>query len=170
MESEANVFDPFMESQEIWESFCSNPIWNGETQEYGFIDNDNEFHSVPVEEPTKNIQKWQEENSNCLVEVPEDIVKKIQPYDQTSEYTDRQDFLPSQIAIPTDTGYYFQDSSFVKSFLCSLQGVSNSRQLSGTLIIPAKFCTRLRSGPANHSTMTYCYYVPEEVLSCAPLE
>ena len=170
MESEADVFDPFMESQEVWDQFCSNPLWNGETQEYGFIDDSNEFKPVPTEPPTQPVAQWQEQTGNSLVEVPKNIVANIKPVDPTEEYTDRQDFLPSQIAIPTDTGYYFRDSSFAKSFLCSLQGVSNSRQLTGSIIIPAKFCTRLRSGPANHSTMTYCYYVPEELLSCAPLE
>lgn len=169
MSDSAENFDPFMESQEEWENFVNQPFYDPETQEFGYYE-DEQFHTVQTAPLSENVVNFINEPRSDPTPVPKTIASQIQPDDPTQQFDDRTQFIPTPMFVPLEDGtIYFKDSAFAKSFLCSTQGVTHPKLLTGCIIIPAKFVSRLRSGPATHGSQTWCYYAPENLMSVTPI-
>lgn len=163
-ETDDILFDPFNEINDDWDHFMEDPKYYPETENFGYISGD-EFNCVhPISSPALETFKKEYNEYDSIVDVPSNIARTMQPEDPTQLFEDRSEFIPNKIAVPKDEGiFFFPDSAFAKSFLCSIQNVKHPKNLSGFIIIPAKYVTRLRSGPSNHKELTKCLYVPTTI-------
>lgn len=169
MSDSAENFDPFMESQQEWDNFVNEPYYVPETQEFGFYDEE-QFHPIKTTSLSQPVIKFINESGSNPTPVPKAIASQIQPDDPTEQFDDRTQFIPTPMFVPQEDGtIYFKDSAFAKSFLCSTQGVTHPKFLTGCIIIPAKFVSRLRSGPATHGSQTWCYFAPENLMSISQI-
>ena len=73
---------------------------------------------------------------------------------------DPTDIMPTYTHKKLGDYIYFPDCSFAGPHLRSEQECK-TKELGGYLILPAKYCTRIRSRQANHNVPTPVLYVPQ---------
>ena len=77
------------------------------------------------------------------------------------EVSDPVDIVPDSIFQIVDDGIYFKDSAFVSATLTSLQQCRR-KDVQGYIIMPARYCSRIRSRAANHNVPTPVFFITEE--------
>lgn len=76
---------------------------------------------------------------------------------------DPQDVMPERFFQKLDPFIYFNDTAFAGTYLRSDQNCSN-RDLSGYVLLPARYISRIRSRFSNHSKPTDCAWLPSELV------
>lgn len=158
-----SYFDPF---DEIIESpFYYNPSYN----DYGFFNSDNEWVSSPLGEDV--IAQTLDAMIQQTPDPPEEQVNaqlqaQLQQQHQNTGPEDRSDILPNVIFKHVSDGcIFFPDLAFARSTISSLQSVSKSKDLKGYFLIPARFISRIRSGPGCHNKQTSGLFLSPELHS-----
>lgn len=73
--------------------------------------------------------------------------------------SDATDLMPAKIYERRGDSIYFPDAAFCGPTLRSEQSVSKTRDLEGFLVLPARYCTAIRSRRSNHDTPTPVLYL-----------
>ena len=71
---------------------------------------------------------------------------------------DESGFLPSRTFTIFENGIGFHDSAFISTVITSMQNCKR-KEMTGYLIIPVTYCSRLRSRKGNHGNVTKAFYL-----------
>ena len=150
MSSPPQIFDPFGD-------------WSPDFSDYTFSYEDQKIYS-PTGEPYDSqlistcSQMWESgtDPNLSLKQLLESEFAASKP-----DVTDPTDVMPDRAFETTTDFTFFEDASFAGPILRSVQN-SKTKDLTGYFILPAKYCTRIRSRANNHSIPTPLVWVASE--------
>lgn len=155
-----DVFDPFGETNPSYDDLYYDP----DSQSF-LLPNSEQ----PVEIPDTIVQpimRILEDDPNDEQKVATTTLKaELERLMEEKLPQEADQTLPKQIFQMKEAGIiFFNDSIFAGPTLRSLQGVTKNIELRGYCIIKASDVARIRSRISNHSKITPCLYVPEQIL------
>ena len=143
-------FDPFQDMVPDYSNYSWDP-------EIGIIDNQGQPYSCEsVSLMCQSISESGEDPNQSLKSLLEAEFQKTR-----EEVSDPVDIVPDSIFQIVDDGIYFKDSAFVSATLTSLQQCRR-KDVQGYIIMPARYCSRIRSRAANHNVPTPVFFITEE--------